>query len=532
MVTVGEVVDELEAEGLIGRVGGSPSGLARPVTWAFVADPADPDLEGADDQVAVVDLRARDTVRAAVWTPVVAANPAAVAVRPATSDRSELESLFRAADDAGLAIIVLSTGIGCPAFVEAVCTWISRLDCAGLVARIAVSRRFDEALLSGAGLVDLIGCAAEFIEGSVVFTNPAGRVIVAGGSEPVADSVLDLSSSAGRADVAVHGWHWGTVHAEPGDGVRDVSLGAVLDRLPTAIAIAIARAAHAEAADHRISKELIVDLLAGGLDPSEIGHRLELAGLPTGEDWVYAAASVRLAPNRPERVAMGLRSRAISAILAEFVYDFVVLAALRPGVEPEEFTEVLAASTDPPAASEPHDVTPVLAVSELSSDLEDLTNLVREVRDTLDLATELGGSTMIVHTKSYAVDRLLNRIRNDPELARFTSQFLGPLQQYDERHSSQLILTLATYLEAGMSKTQAATQLGLRRPSLYRRLARIEEVVGSLEDPDTRLRLEIALKASRQLSNPSGNAQPEAWWMDIGRGPNVSRRHRPGDRTP
>ena len=385
-----------------------------------------------------------------------------------------------------------------------------------LASRIAVSEQFDEALVAGAGLVDLISCAAEMIGGSIVLTNPAGRAIAAVGTVPDPERAESVSDAALRADVIVRGRLWGAIHAESATAGAAL-LEAVLERLPTTLAIALARSAHSHVADERIGEEFILDMLAGDFDSPDVGTRAELAGLPTGEGCLYVAAAARLAPNRPARVAMALRAKSICAIQAEFVYDFIVLAALPRGVGSVEFADELVTSMGLQEAREPSARVPELAVGAPSSDLGVVARSLREVRDTLALATELGGPAVIASTGSYAVDRLIHRIRHDPELARFVDDFLGSLLRHDHGHSSQLVRTLAAYLDTGMSKTEAASRLSISRASLYRRLQRIEELVGPLDNSDTRLRLEIALKAHRHLSLSARSAPREAWWMDLGR---------------
>ena len=385
-----------------------------------------------------------------------------------------------------------------------------------LVSRIDVSKQFDAALVRGAGLVDLVGCAADMIKGSVVLTNPAGRTIAAADTGPHPQSAEGMSGTRGQADVIVRGRLWGAVHLAS-DTVGAARLTAVLDRLPTVLAIALARSAHPHVADEHIGEEFIVDMLAGDFDSSSVGARAELAGLPTGENWLYLAAAVRLAPNRPERVSMALRSKSISAVQAEFVYDLIVLATLDRSVNPSEFIDALVTGIGLPEAQESSGRVPELVVGTPSSDLGVVARSFRAVRDTLALATELGGPAVIANTGSYAVDRLIHRVRHDPELARFVDDFLGPLLRHDENRSSELVRTLATYFAVGMSKTEAASQLSLRRASLYRRLGRIEELVGPLDDADNRLRLDIALKAHRHLSMSSSSVPREAWWMNLRR---------------
>ena len=293
-----------------------------------------------------------------------------------------------------------------------VCKVVARLQSRGLESRIEVSRRFDEALVDGAGLGDVLSCAADLIQGSVVLTNPAGRVIAAAGPEPETNTA-GVSGQGRQAAVAIRGWHWGTVHAEPGDSVSPALSDTVLDRLPTAIAIAHARSSHPYVADEHVGEELITGLMAEGLDSAEVSQRVELAGLPTGEGWTYVATAVRLTPGRPERMALALRSRSITAVQAHFV----VLAALGHDTLPEEFTEVLIASLEPSGPPIRREDAPEVVLSAPSSDLGVVAKSLREARTTLALATELGRSTSVVaHTTDYAVDRLIDRIGGVPQL--------------------------------------------------------------------------------------------------------------------
>jgi purine catabolism regulator len=67
-----------------------------------------------------------------------------------------------------------------------------------------------------------------------------------------------------------------------------------------------------------------------------------------------------------------------------------------------------------------------------------------------------------------------------------------------------LVATLDALYRAGGRKTEAARRLHLTRQSLYGRLERIEELLGAeLDDPDTRLGLELALRVRGASAAPS-----------------------------
>lgn len=94
------------------------------------------------------------------------------------------------------------------------------------------------------------------------------------------------------------------------------------------------------------------------------------------------------------------------------------------------------------------------------------------------------------------VYRLLLQIEDNYSLNSFIEDYLGPLIHYDEKHDSQLLLTLRVYLNQSQSKQEASELLFIRRQSLYHRLEKIQELLGETYlSPEHRLCLELALRA-------------------------------------
>ncbi len=93
------------------------------------------------------------------------------------------------------------------------------------------------------------------------------------------------------------------------------------------------------------------------------------------------------------------------------------------------------------------------------------------------------------------VYRLLLPI-NRHTLESFIQDYLGPLLAHDEKHGSQLLLTLHILLDESLSKQDAANKLYIRRQTLYHRLDKIQELLGDdYLKPENRLSLELALRA-------------------------------------
>ncbi|WP_170102242.1 PucR family transcriptional regulator, partial [Streptomyces viridosporus] len=99
------------------------------------------------------------------------------------------------------------------------------------------------------------------------------------------------------------------------------------------------------------------------------------------------------------------------------------------------------------------------------------------------------------------IDLLLWRLRDHPDLAAFVDRAIGPLLDHDRRSRPLLLPTLETYLAHAGRKAETARELHLNRQTLYNRLARIGELLGTdLDDPQTVLALSLALRARRHVS--------------------------------
>ncbi|WP_405800330.1 PucR family transcriptional regulator [Streptomyces sp. NBC_01506] len=98
------------------------------------------------------------------------------------------------------------------------------------------------------------------------------------------------------------------------------------------------------------------------------------------------------------------------------------------------------------------------------------------------------------------IDLLLWRLRDHPDLSAFVDRAIGPLLTHDRTSRAPLLPTLTTFLEHAGRKAETARELHLNRQTLYNRLARISELLGTdLDDPQTVLALSLALRARRHV---------------------------------
>ncbi|REK86132.1 PucR family transcriptional regulator, partial [Streptomyces inhibens] len=99
------------------------------------------------------------------------------------------------------------------------------------------------------------------------------------------------------------------------------------------------------------------------------------------------------------------------------------------------------------------------------------------------------------------IELLLWRMREHGEqgvLTDFVERAIGPLLAHDRSARQPLLPTLEAYLASAGRKAETARDLNVNRQTLYDRLARIAQLLGTdLDDPQTVLGLRLALRARR-----------------------------------
>lgn len=93
------------------------------------------------------------------------------------------------------------------------------------------------------------------------------------------------------------------------------------------------------------------------------------------------------------------------------------------------------------------------------------------------------------------VYRMLSSVTDPAGIEAFMNDQIGALLEYDGRHHSGLLITLAQYFDSGCNIDRAAAELSVHRNTLKYRLKRIRELLGSdLNDGPTRLNLHLATR--------------------------------------
>ena len=148
---------------------------------------------------------------------------------------------------------------------------------------------------------------------------------------------------------------------------------------------------------------------------------------------------------------------------------------------------------------------PQVIVGERLLGLADLGAGVAELDALWRLGPRGEGDQPLVTVRQYALDLLLSCMADSPEAAEFVRQQIGPVIAWDQRYQTDFL----TVLEAGLDIPRhdvAAARCFMHRNTFRHRFRHATTILGdTLEDPEVRLAVHIALKLRRLLSDGSSH---------------------------
>jgi len=397
---------------------------------------------------------------------------------------------------------------------------------------IAIDDALNVLILEGGSLPAVLELMAERLHNPVVLEDGSRRVVAHGRSgesvSPLlrewqahsrqghrrstsAVSEVDDSPRCMWTTITVKGEEWGRLHVIELDSPLDDAARLALGRASTSIALFLMAerdAALSDAAEHS---------LVGALALSEgfSGHDFLARAAGLGVDLEGDLLMVAVAPPQgsdsaePEAGAAELR-RCLRAARWPAVVGSVdglltAVVTARPNSDLTRLLEsVLEGLAEGTYADSHVGVSRQCGVSQLP-----------QAQDEARAAHRLGPSSSRRRIHFYddlVLYRLLSPLGAGPTLANFVEGELKPLIEYDERHNGELLQTLNEYLRSNGNKILTAKALQLQRRSVYYRLERIEELLGtSVDDPELRVRLYVALRAREMLlAEPARSAAERA----------------------
>jgi purine catabolism regulator len=540
MLTVADVLElPVVRRGLPEVVAGG-SALGRQLRWAHVIELPDPaDLLNGGELVLTTGMGAGD--RPADWIgSLISQGVAGVAVELGHSWRERVPAVVvEACAAAGVPLIAFRRAVRFVEITEAVHAAVLHRQFELLRRGEEIHRRFNELILAGRGVPEIMAELAAAISRPVVLEDAAGELVYYVSHPPRAGDDVTLSAWAdvhraearGEAaegavcvDVRLMETSWGRLIALAIDDPMDDFDRAFVERAAIAVAIDLLGQQHEEHLRARSRGAFLSDLADDRVDEPDARRRAEALGFPAtahgqllpvaaswrgarsvrgrpGESWTRLSGELRTAlgstglgvligPRDVDLlVLLGLGGRAYDAALAEHVAGLFHGALDRRGLGPDDAALAIGAPVDEWRAAGPG---------------------LRRVRRSAGAAAALPPRRWYDARRPGVTD-LLHDLRDAPEVDAFVEEQLGPLLNDGSARTRALLETLEAYLAAGGRKAQAARALHLERQSLYLRLRRIEEVLGvSLDDEDAVLGLHLAVRALqfrlRRALTPRGTA--------------------------
>jgi len=137
-----------------------------------------------------------------------------------------------------------------------------------------------------------------------------------------------------------------------------------------------------------------------------------------------------------------------------------------------------------------------VGVSQVCRSMREVPAAYAEVKRFLKFGRAMQWRSGLIFVERLGLYRILLQYEElGPELIRFASDRLSPLQIYDQEHGGDLIACLRAYLAGGGEIKTTAEALRLHRNSVRYKLQRIEEIAQvDLNDAEMRFQLQLALK--------------------------------------
>jgi purine catabolism regulator len=184
-----------------------------------------------------------------------------------------------------------------------------------------------------------------------------------------------------------------------------------------------------------------------------------------------------------------------------------VVVLVRPGKGGEAETLVLAEELQASVAQMLPEISVSIGLGRPHKSLVDLRQSYYEASYAIRIRKLKGGDGLIASFGDLGSYGLLLGLQDTLSLQVFYDSVLGKLHEYDEQNSSDLVKSLACFLEANGHWGEAAERLYVHRHTLRYRMKRVEEIttrdLGSSQD---RMEFWLALKA-RELIDQSSKKQ-------------------------
>jgi DNA-binding PucR family transcriptional regulator len=215
---------------------------------------------------------------------------------------------------------------------------------------------------------------------------------------------------------------------------------------------------------------------------------------PTDEGWRARVRAVA------ERGARAVCSRSIAALSErEGIVGAEVLLLVPGGEEAQAARAADAVLREMEAGLSGY--TFAIGRSRIAEDPADLPRAAGEALLAANVAQGAADGAALAFEQTGAYRLLLGTMSENPrELQRFYAETVEPLVAYDEQYETDLLGTLATFLDCDANVNATASRLITHRHTIRYRFERVRELTGlDVSSTDGREKLSLGLKAMRVL---------------------------------
>ncbi|WP_030978904.1 MULTISPECIES: PucR family transcriptional regulator [unclassified Streptomyces] len=431
------------------------------------------------------------------------------------------QPLIDAADEAGLPLLEVPRRTAFLAIAKAVSSAIAADQYRAVTAGFEAQRDLTKAALAGEGPGELLSRLAAQVDGWAALYDASGAVVAAAPDwaarraarltpdvERLRDRPTPASVVVGDSDDRVELQTLGT--GRRARGALAVGTGSALgtaERYAVHSAVALltlttARSRALQGAEQRLGGAVLRMLLAGQPD-----HARAVAGdlygglLDAPFRLLIAEASDPATPVLLGEAMESAAARSGEALLMVPEGERLVVLAADGGAAVAACAAYAAAQEEgtPHDQAAPEDTEVVVGLSAPAGPTA-VSAAYKQAEQALSVARRRGRA-MVEH-EELAAGSVLPLLADDAVRA-FADGMLRALREHDAKGRGDLVASLRAWLSHHGQWDAAAADLGVHRHTLRYRMRRVEEILGrSLDDPDVRMELWLALKATSSPTTP------------------------------
>lgn len=434
-----------------------------------------------------------------------AAQVAGVAVRLDRGERLR-PSILTAADQLALPIITFPGDTDLVDVTSAVLDAVQDAQRQRLEHVLDIHHRFTRTVVAGGGADEVAVALHDLVGRTVAVVDQEGRPIV---TVPP-DGTIDLdpgSESTVRQPIVAGDQRYGAILAEAGADGLDADGTIAMERAALGLAVRLAQAAAVAEAEERFAAMSLEELISGHLGSvSDVAERATSLGWDLNRPRAVLLASIDPPDDGP--IPANALSTIAAAARATLGADAIVwtrsatIAALiapstdEPG-ERREVAERLRRELDVRL----HSVNVSIGVGRRVGSPTLLRRSFIEASRAVDVGRWARGRHVTEVFDDLGLERLLASTPID-DLAEFVRHAIGDLVAHDRAHGSELVDTLAVWLET-RNMAEAARRMYVHYNTLKNRLDRVEAIIGPImDDAAHALECEVAIYVARHYDVP------------------------------